>query len=244
MRNLLVTAVFLLFILPAHAQFGKFLKQAEETVKDVTNTGGSGGLSQDQIVKGLKEALSVGSKNAGSSASKLDGFYKNPKIRIPFPPEVDQVKSAVEKVGLEPQVDKFVETLNRAAEEAAKGAAPIFVNAITSMNISDGLNILNGADNAATKFLQDKTTPELKAKFGPIVKKAIDKVQLTKYWNPIINQYNRVPFVKKVDPDLEAYVLERAIAGLFTLVAEEEAKIRKDPLARVSDILKTVFGGN
>ncbi|MBL4587519.1 MAG: DUF4197 domain-containing protein [Flavobacteriales bacterium] len=241
-KSIIISALMLLLIVPAHAQFGKFLKQAGETVKEVTKTDGSGGLSQDQIIKGLKEALAVGSKNAGASASKLDGFNKNQKIRIPFPPEVNQVKSAVEKVGLKPQVDKFVETLNRAAEEAAKEAAPIFVNAIISMNISDGLNILNGADNAATQFLQKGTTPQLKAKFEPIVKKAIDKVQLTKYWNPIINQYNRVPFVKKVNPDLEAYVLEKAIAGMFVLVAEEEAKIRKDPAARVSDILKTVFG--
>src|SRR5690606_12458776 len=125
--------------------------------------------------------------------------------------EVNQVKATVEKVGLRPQVDKFVKTLNRAAEEASKEAAPIFVNAITSMNINDGMNILNGGDRAATTFLQNRTSPELKAKFEPIVKAAINKVQLTKYWNPIIKQYNRVPLVQKVNPDLEAYVLDRAL---------------------------------
>jgi hypothetical protein len=199
-------------------------------------------LSNDDIIKGLKEALTVGSNNAGESASKLDGFYRNEKINIPFPPEINNVKTSVENMGLKPQVTKFVETLNRAAEEAAKEAAPIFVNAITTMNISDGMNILNGGDKAATTFLEDKTTPELKTKFEPIVKKAIEKVQLTKYWNPVVSNYNKVPFVKKVNPDLEAYVLERAISGMFTLVAEEEAKIRNNPAARVSDILKKVFG--
>ncbi len=243
MKNLLITAFILSMVLPAQAQFGKLLQQAEDAVNTVTGSGGSGSLSNEQIISGLKEALSIGSENAGRSASKPDGYYRNPKIMIPFPPEVNQVKTTVEKVGLKPQVDKFVMTLNRAAEEAAKEAAPIFLNAITSMDISDGLNILNGPDNAATKFLQDGTTPQLKAKFEPVVKKAIDKVQLTKYWNPIVTQYNRVPFVQKVNPDLEAYVLDKALIGLFTLVAEEEAKIRKDPAARISDILKQVFGG-
>lgn len=222
--------------------FGKFIKQAETTVKEVSSGDAGSALSSDEIIEGLKEALAVGSKNAGASASKLDGFYKNDKIKIPFPPEINNVKKSVEQMGLKPQVTKFVETLNRAAEEAAKEAAPIFVNAITTMNINDGMNILNGGDRAATTFLEDKTTPELMAKFEPIVKKAIEKVQLTKYWNPVVSSYNQVPFVKKVNPDLEAYVLERAIAGMFTLVAEEEAKIRQDPAARVSDILKKVFG--
>ncbi len=243
MKSLILTCLTTILFVPLHAQnFGKFLKQAETTVTDVVNGGGDGALSNDDIISGLKEALSVGSKNASGSASKLDGFYKNSKIKIPFPPEVNQVKNAVENIGMKPQVDKFVMTLNRAAEEAAKEAAPIFLNAVMSMNINDGLNILNGGDHAATDFLEDKTTSELKAKFQPIVKEAINKVQLTKYWNPIINQYNRVPLVKKVNPDLDAYVLEKALAGLFVLVAEEEAKIRKDPAARVSDILKKVFG--
>ncbi|MFT6026316.1 MAG: hypothetical protein ACI8P5_000562 [Bacteroidia bacterium] len=243
MKSITTITLIIMFSLHSMGQnFGKLIKQAETTVKEVSSGDASSSLSNDEIIKGLKEALSVGSKNAGASASKLDGFYKNDKIKIPFPPEVNQVKTTVENAGLKPQVDKFVETLNRAAEEAAKEAAPIFVNAITSMDISDGLNILKGGDRAATTFLENKTTPELMAKFDPIVKKAIDKVQLTRYWNPIISAYNKVPFVQKVNPDLEAYVLEKAIAGMFTLVAEEESKIRKDPAARINDILKNVFG--
>jgi hypothetical protein len=243
MKYLVVMVLVAIASFQVEAQnFGKFIKQAEKTVTAVSSAEAASSLSNDDIVKGLKAALSVGSNNAGESASKLDGFYRNEKINIPFPPEINNVKTSVENMGLKPQVTKFVETLNRAAEEAAKEAAPIFVNAITTMNISDGMNILNGGDKAATTFLEDKTTSELKTKFEPIVKKAIEKVQLTKYWNPVVSNYNKVPFVKKVNPDLEAYVLERAISGMFTLVAEEEAKIRNNPAARVSDILKKVFG--
>ncbi len=243
MKNLLVALfVSMATVSVATAQnFGKFVKSAKKTVEDVTN-GNSSNLSEDEIIKGLKEALAVGSKNAGKSASNVDGFYKNTEIKIPFPPEVNQVKNTAEKMGLKPQVNKFVETLNRAAEEASKEAAPIFVNAITSMNVSDGVGILNGGNRAATDFLQEKTTPDLKDKFRPIVKAAIEKVQVTKYWNPIVNQYNKVPMVKKVDPDLESYVLDKALDGLFHLVAQEEEKIRKDPAARVSEILEKVFG--
>lgn len=217
--------------------------QVQNTVNTVTGGGSNSNLTNDQVIKGLKEALSVGSKNATSSASKLDGFYKNPKIKIPFPKDAQKVKTTVENLGMKPQVDKFVKTLNRAAEEAAKEAAPIFLNAITTMSINDGFNILNGGDNAATNYLQSKTTPELKAKFQPVVKKAIDKVQLTKYWKPIITKYNKIPMVQKMNPDLEAYVTEKAIEGMFVLIAEEELKIRKDPAARINDILQQVFGG-
>ena len=140
------------------------------------------------------------------------------------------------------QVDEFVMTLNRAAETAAKEATPIFVDAIKSMSISDGFAILKGNDNAATQYLRDKTSAQLKVKFNPIVKNAISKVEVTKYWNPLINTYNKIPFIEKQNPDLEDYVTTKAMEGLFLMIEKEEAKIRKDPLARVSDILKRVFG--
>ncbi len=223
------------------------LKNIQNQVENTVNTvagGGSNALSNDDIIKGLKEALNVGTNNSTAKASVLDGFYKNDLIKIPFPPEANQVKTTVENLGLKPQVDKFVMTLNRAAEEAAKEAKPVFVNAITSMTIQDGLGILNGGDKAATTYLQNKTAAELSAKFSPIVKRAIQKVELTKYWNPIITKYNKVPFVQKVNPDLDKYVTDKALEGLFKLVAEEETKIRKDPAARISEILKRVFGGH
>ncbi|MES2591798.1 MAG: DUF4197 domain-containing protein [Bacteroidota bacterium] len=216
---------------------------AEKALQNTTGTGAKP-LSNDEVVKGLKEALTVGTNNSTGIASKLDGYYKNPKLFIPFPPEAKKVKETVDALGLKPQTDKFVMTLNRAAEEAAKNAAPVFIAAVKGMNVADGFKILKGADNAATQYLKDKTTAELKVKFTPIVKAAIDKVQVTKYWNPIITKYNKIPMVQKQNPDLTAYVTEKAMAGLFLLLADEELKIRKDPMARVNDLLKRVFGGN
>ncbi|MDP1745084.1 MAG: DUF4197 domain-containing protein [Bacteroidota bacterium] len=214
---------------------------ADKALKD-SKGAGTKPLSNDEVIKGLKDALTVGTNNSTGIASKVDGYYKNPKLLIPFPPEAKQVKDKMDALGMKPQTDKFVMTLNRAAEEAAKNAAPVFINAVKGMSIGDGFGILKGADNAATQYLKDKTTAELKQKFTPIVKAAIDKVEVTKYWNPIITKYNKIPMVQKQNPDLTAYVTERAMAGLFLLLAEEELKIRKDPLARVNDILKRVFG--
>lgn len=211
-------------------------------VNTVVNNNGSSALSNDQVVKGLKEALDIGTKNSTSKASKVDGFNKNAAIKIPFPPEVIKVKNTVEALGMKNQVDKFVVTLNRAAEEAAKNAAPIFLDAVKKMTITDGFTILKGADNAATTYLKDKTSAQLKAQFTPIVKQALQKVQITSYWNPIITKYNKIPGVVKKNPNLDEYVTAKAMEGLFKLLAEEELKIRKDPAARVTDLLKSVFG--
>ena len=242
--TILILVSSLLMGCSTFAQFnlGKLKNQAEDLMKTTTGSS-STSLSNDEIIKGLKEALSVGTNNATSSVAKLDGFYKNPKVKIPFPKEAIAVQQAAEKFGMKKQSDKFVMTLNRAAEEASK-AAPIFLAAIKSMSISDGLTLLKGEDDAATRFLENKTTTELTTKFNPIVQRAIEKVHVTKYWNPLITKYNQIPFSKKVNPDLDKYVTEKAIEGLFILIAEEEQKIRKDPVAQVSDILKKVFGGN
>ncbi|MCC7302945.1 MAG: DUF4197 domain-containing protein [Bacteroidia bacterium] len=199
-------------------------------------------LTNDEVIAGLRSALSVGTDSSTFKASKLDGFYKNPRLFVPFPPEAIKVKEKVEALGFKDKVDKFVLTLNRGAEEACKDAGPIFLNAIKNMSIADGFGILKGGDNAATNYLKDKTTPELKSTFLPKVKDALNRVELTKYWNPVISTYNKIPGVEKQNPDLDAYVTDRAIIGLFVLLADEELKIRKDPIARVNDILKRVFG--
>lgn len=199
-------------------------------------------LSNDDIIKGLKEALNVGTNNSVASASKVDGFLKNPSIKILMPSEVKDMETTLRQMGMGPQCDKFIETLNRGAEEASKSAASIVISAISNMTISDGLKLLNGADNAATQYLKDNTSVKLKAAFTPIVKTALAKVQLTQYWNPLATTYNKLPFVKKVNPNLEVYVTDKTIDGLFKLIANEEYKIRKDPAARISDILKKVFG--
>lgn len=202
-------------------------------------------LTNTEVISGLKEALNVGIKNSVSLTSVTDGFLGNAAIRLPFPEEAIKVKQKALEWGLDGQVEKFETTLNRAAEEATKEALPIFMDAITNMSISDGFAILNGGNGAATKFLKDNTTAKLTAAFRPKVEAAISKVKLTDYWNPIITKYNSAMSLtggQKLNPDLNQYVTEKAISGLFHMVEIEENKIRKDPMARVSDILKKVFG--
>lgn len=223
------------------AQFPKSLKDAASKVLPP-----SSGLSNEDVISGLKEALTKGARNSVSLASVADGFNKNTRIRIPFPPEAEKMKSTLNSIGMSKQVEEFELTLNRAAEEAAKEAVPIFTDAVKGMSIGDGFAILKGKDDAATTYLKDKTTAALTTRFRPIVEAATKKVALTNYWTPLANGYNKASMFtggKAVDPDLEAYVTERAISGLFTLVADEELKIRKDPLARTSELLKKVFGG-
>ena len=201
-------------------------------------------LTNDEVIKGLKEALTVGIKNAVDSSAVLDGFFKNPEIRLPFPPDAMKVKEKALNLGMQGQVEKFETTLNRAAEEAVKEALPIFKNAILNMSIQDGFGILKGGNGAATKFLKDKTSDSLAVAFLPKVKNATSKVQLTSYWNPIITKYNAAVALtggEKINPDLDAYVTQLAIQGLFKLVEKEENKIRKDPGARVTDLLMKVF---
>jgi hypothetical protein len=245
-KILLSTAIaFTVFTSCTSQDLNKLGKTAGNAANDILNgnkSGSSTPLTNEEVINGLKEALTVGTNNSTAFASKLDGYYKNPALFIPFPPEAQKVKDYANRIGMSSQVEKFEMTLNRAAEEAAKDAAPVFINAIKGMSVSDGFAILKGADNAATQFLKDKTTAELVQKFTPIVQNAINKVELTKYWNPIITNYNKVPLVQKQNPDLTAYVTERAMQGLFKLIADEELKIRKDPVARVTDILKRVFG--
>jgi hypothetical protein len=202
-------------------------------------------LTNEDIISGLKEALTIGIQNSVKSSSVTDGFLKNDLIRLPFPQDALHVRAKVIELGFQGQVDQFETTLNRAAEEATKEALPIFVNAIKNMSIQDGLSILNGGEGAATKFLRDNTSSQLVSAFTPKVQQAISTVKLTDYWNPIANKYNTfATFANKpaVTADLNSYVTQRAITGLFTLVEQEENKIRKDPTARVTDILVRVFG--
>lgn len=200
------------------------------------------GLPNSEIINGLKEALKVGMNNATASASKVDGFYKNPLIKIPFPKEVSEAEKTMRNIGMDKEVDKFVKTLNRAAEDAAKSAAPIFLNSILKMNIDDGLGILRGGNDAATQYLKNTSNAALIAAFQPIVKNSLDKVNITKYWKPLMTNYNKLPFVNKINPDLNSYVTNKAIDGLFKLIASEELKIRKDPAQRINDLLQSVFG--
>ena len=225
------------------AQFPKSLQGAAKTI---TGGGSATGLSNDEVINGLKEALTKGAEQSVTKGSALDGFWKNDRIRIPFPAEAEKMKSTLASIGMGPQVKEFELTMNRAAEEAVKEAVPVFVDAIKGMSIGDGFAILKGGDNAATNYLRDKTTPVLTGKFKPIVERATEKVALTNYWAPLASGYNKASMftgATAVDPDLNAYVTQRSIEGLFTLIADEEAKIRKDPAARTTDLLMRVFGG-
>jgi hypothetical protein len=202
-------------------------------------------LTNEEVISGLKEALQVGIKNSVNLTSITDGFLKNDSIRLPFPPDAIKVKEKAMDLGLSGKVTEFETTLNRAAEEATKEALPIFADAIKNMSVQDGFTILKGGDGAATKFLKEQTTSKLVSAFSPKVKNATAKVELTKYWNPIITKYNNAMTLtggQKLDPDLDAYITQKAIEGLFYMVEKEENKIRKDPVARVTDLLVKVFG--
>ncbi|MFT4680137.1 MAG: hypothetical protein ACI9HG_002257 [Flavobacteriales bacterium] len=221
----------------------KASEQAEEVIFGSGST--SPALSNDEVVNGLREALKVGIEKSVDLTSKTDGFNTNQLIRIPFPDEADKVKSVALDLGLNTQVAKFEETLNRAAEKAVAEAIPVFVEAITNMSIQDGFAILKGSNTAATKYLQDATTAALVNKFRPIVDKAVQDVELTKYWTPLVNAYNTSTLLTgggSVDPDLTQYVTEMAISGLFVYVEKEEQNIRANPAARITEILQKVFG--
>jgi hypothetical protein len=198
--------------------------------------------NKEDIIKGLKEALNIGIENAVKTCTIKDGFWNNSLIKLPFPQDAIAVKQTAEQFKLNAQVEKFETTLNKAAEEASKEALPIFVNAIKNMTINDGLSILNGGDGSATRYLQTNTTNQLSTAFKPKVQKAIDQVQLTKYWKPLITNYNKKNLLtggKNINPDLTSYVTEKAIVGLFKLVEIEENKIRKDPGAALQNITNT-----
>jgi hypothetical protein len=200
------------------------------------------GLSVKETTEGILEALLVGADRSTTQASQKDGFFKNAAIRILFPEEVVAVRDAALKVGMRPLVDRFEMSLNRAAEDASKEAKPVIVDAIRKIKFKDVWEILFGGETAATDFLRMKTEVELTAKFRHIVAQSIAREEVTKHWKPLAEAYNRIPLVKKVDPDLEAYVTAKTVEGLFKLMADEERKIRENPFAYASNILRKVFG--
>jgi hypothetical protein len=203
---------------------------------------GSKGLSTDDISSGLKEALSKGATNAAKQLGSVDGYFGNAAVKILMPPEAQKIEKKLREFGMGKQVDEAILSMNRAAENAAQSAAPIFIDAIKGMSITDAANILQGSDTAATVYLKGKTTPQLTTAFKPVIKTSLDKVDATSKWATIVNYYNDIPFVKKLNPDLTAYVTDRALYGIFLMVAQEERKIRKDPLAQTTDLLRKVFG--
>ena len=217
-----------------------FLLTGCETAQQVLNgmNTGTPALSSTEIAAGLKEALRIGTQNGTGKLASADGFFTNAAVKILMPEEAKKVESTLRNIGLGSLVDKAVLSMNRAAEDAAKSATPIFVEAIKAMTISDALGILKGGDYAATNYFKDKTTVSLANAFRPVIEKA-----LTKYWNDVFTAYNKFA-AKPVNTDLVTYVTEKSLTGIFYEVGQEELKIRKDPAARVTDLLKKVFGSN
>ncbi len=248
-KVILIACVLFSFSLSSQTMMEK-LKQRKDSIEKaakakataVINGTTTPALTNDEVIKGLREALTVGTNNSSGVASKVDGFYKNPKIFIPWPEEAKDMKVKLTKMGMTKKIAEFETSLNRAAEEAALKAAPVFIDAITNMSVSDGFAILKGVDTAATNYLRKTTYSPLKDKFLPVVKEAVAKVKVTSYWQPLATAYNKLPGVKKQNPNLDEYVTNKAINGLMLLIADEEIKIRKDPIARVTDLLKKVFG--
>jgi Protein of unknown function (DUF4197) len=220
---------------------GGMLKKAGSLFGKKSSSTSSSSLSTSEIVSGLKEALSLGAQKSGDKLSATDGFFKDAAVKILLPEQVRAVEAKMRMLGLGKVVDNAELSMNRAAEDASKAAAPIFLDAIKKMTVTDALNILKGSDTAATGYLRKTTSPELITAFRPVIEESLKKVDATKYWTDVFSAYNKFTS-NPVDTDINSYVTTKALDGLFYYVAQEEKDIRKNPAARVTDILKSVFG--
>ena len=218
----------------SQGQFGNILGQVA--------TGAMGTPSTFEIGNGLKQALEIGTAAGANRLSSKDGFLGNMAIKILFPTEAQKLESTLRGLGLNSLADNVIISLNRAAEDAAKEAAPIFMSAIKQMTITDATNILFGNKDAATTYFKRVTTNQLMSKFSPVIANSLSKVGATKYWTDAATVYNKVPFVKPINTNLTAYVAEKAIEGMFVQVAQEELKIRDNIGARSTGLLQKVFG--
>jgi len=240
--KIIVSAILLMSTFYSNAQN---LKEVfSRTISKADNKTTAASLNGDEIGNALKEALQKGVELGTAQLSATDGFFKNAAVKILLPPEAQKAGEKLRALGFDKQVDDAILSMNRAAEDAAKTAAPIFINAIKQMSITDAMGLLKGGDSAATKYLREKTTLQLTNAFRPIIEQSMAKTEATKYWNTVTTTYNKVPFVKKINTDLAAYVTEKALSGIFYQLALEEQKIRTNPVARTTDLLKKVFGGN
>lgn len=214
------------------------LQQVANSLPGILETSGVG---QTQIAAGLKEALQQGIDKQVVNLTKSNGFYNNSLVRIGLPSELQKIEKTLRDVGLGKLADEGIRALNTAASNAVKEATPIFVNAITSMTINDATNILMGNRDAATQYLKRSTHNSLYKKFNPVIKSSFTKVGADKVWSDIINKYNAIPLVQKVNPDLTDYVTQEALKGVYTMIEKEEANIRSNVSARSTNLLKSVF---
>jgi hypothetical protein len=230
-----IIILVLTFSLTSCAQVQQTLNQLPQLSSQIPALGGV------DIASGLKEALNKGITQQVSKLTAVDGFYKNEAVKILMPAELQKVDATLRKIGLSSLADEGIKVLNRAAEDAVKEATPIFVSAVKNMSFTDAKNILLGNDSAATSYLQGSTTTALYGKFNPVIKSSFEKVGADVVWTKIINKYNMIPLVKKVNPDLTDYTTTQALAGVFKMIAVEEKDIRNNISARTTPLLKSVF---
>ena len=238
MKTLRIASLSLAVLLCVSAAHGGMLDNL------MKGLGGSSpqGPDDSTIVSGLKEALSIGTDNAVKDVSRTDGYFGNEIIKILMPGKMQKVADVLKKVGYQKEVDDFILSMNRAAEKAAPMATEYFVGAIKEMSFDDARKILDGGDTAATEFFKQKTSDKIAASFKPVVSSSMNEVGVTKKYKDMMARYDSLPFVDKESIDLDNYVTNKAMDGLFYMVGQEEKKIRTDPAARVTDLLKTVFG--
>lgn len=225
-------AILLSFILFSCAE----LQQVVSTLPN-----GTIGIDQSSIASGLRQALNMGIDKQVSKLTEQDGFYNNNLVKILLPTELQKVDRTLRDIGLGSLADQGLKAINRAAEDATKTATPIFISAVKSINFNDAKNILLGSNNAATLYLEQRTTTELYSKFNPVIKNSFDKVGADEIWKTIIDKYNSIPFVTKVNSNLTDYVTNQALKGIFKMIAVEEGEIRTKISARTTPLLKQVF---
>ena len=199
-------------------------------------------LSNKDTASGLKEALTRGAEVAVDQLGKTNGFMGDARVKIPLPESARAVEKMMRTLGMKKQADELITTMNRAAEMAVVEAKPILVNAVKTMNISDARSILTGGDDAATQYFKRTTSPAIAAKFLPIVKQSTAKVDLAGQYNQYAGQAAKLGLLDKKDADLDSYVTQKAMDGLFLMIAEQEKAIRKDPIGTGSNLLQKVFG--
>jgi len=214
----------------------------EEVVRGLGAPFGRPALTEEQIAAGLKEALRVGTENAVDLTAREGGYFGNPRIRIPMPPALQRLADTLRAMGLTRQVEEFVLSMNRAAEQAAPQATAIFLDAITAMTFEDARRILEGQGDEATQYFRARTSTRLYALVRPIVHGSMERVGVTRLYQDLTARYMALPLVRRPDLDLDHYVTVKSVDGLFLMVGEEERRIRTDPAARVTDVLREVFG--
>jgi hypothetical protein len=236
MKQILLILLAVNLAAASHSQ--SILDKAKKTL-----TKSNSNVSEEEAGLGVKEALSNGIGSAVSFLNKPDAFFKNDLYKVLLPPDAKKMEKTLRDIGMGKMADDAIEAINRGAEDAVGFAAPIFVDAIKQMTVTDALKLVTGGKNSITNFFREKTSAKLKAAFMPVIDKSLEKTNATKYYGDAVSRYNKVPLVKKMNPDLSDHVAEKTLFALFDRIGVEEANIRSNPAARTSDLLKKVFGG-